>query len=100
MNRFKTVFYTIFLFTGLVFTVNGQMSSVALEEMAKTVCADVGTVESISKGSKDAPIIIFEENHASRQIQLQIAVSLVRLYQNYGVRDFCLEGYLADSPTY
>jgi hypothetical protein len=49
------------------------------EAIAKEACQEVGVVEKTSKGTKGAPIIILEENHASRAGQIQHAITLVRL---------------------
>ncbi len=68
------------------------------EAIAKEACQGVGVVEKTSPGTKGAPIIILEENHASRAGQIQHAITLVRLHERYGLRHIALEGYLKEEP--
>ena len=52
----------------------------------------------VSKGIKGVPILILEENHDSRAGQIQLAITLVRLYNQYGMKHIALEGYLKERP--
>jgi predicted DNA-binding protein len=69
-----------------------------VEGIAKEACQEVGVVERSSHGTQGAPIIILEENHASRAGQIQNAITLVRLYERYGLKHIALEGYLKERP--
>jgi peptidyl-tRNA hydrolase len=64
--------------------------------IAKDACQGVGIVGKTSRGSKGAPILILEENHASRAGQIQHAITLVRLHERYGLKHIALEGYLKE----
>lgn len=66
------------------------------QTIAENACKDVGVVGRVSKGSVGAPILILEENHTSIVGQIQHAITLVRLYNNYGMRNIALEGYLKE----
>lgn len=66
--------------------------------IAKEACQGVGVVEKTSLGTKGSPIIILEENHASRAGQIQHAITLVRLHERYGLKHIALEGYLKEEP--
>jgi hypothetical protein len=67
------------------------------KEIAGVVSAGVETVTQSSAG-KGAPIVLQAERHNSRVGQLQQAITLVRLYDKYGLRDIVLEGYLKERP--
>ena len=67
-------------------------------EIARVVGQDVGSVGAVSKGIKGVPILILEENHDSRAGQIQLAITLVRLYNQYGMKHIALEGYLKERP--
>jgi hypothetical protein len=43
---------------------------------------------------EQVPLFVFEEVHTSRAGQIEIAVMLLRLYQEYDLRHVALEGYL------
>lgn len=66
------------------------------ESIARIACEGVGEVGDTFIGTKGAPIIILEENHTSRVGQIQHAITLVRLYERYGMRHIALEGYLKE----
>jgi len=68
------------------------------ESIARTASDGVGIVGSFSSGTKGAPIIILEENHASRAGQIQHAITLVRLHEKNGLKNIALEGYLFERP--
>lgn len=67
------------------------------EEIAP-VCEGVGVATKGSTGTNGAPILLLEENHASRAGQIQQAIALVRLYDQHGLRHIALEGYLRERP--
>jgi len=69
-----------------------------VEAIARGACEGVGVVEKVFKGAKGAPIILLEENHASRAGQIQNAITLVRLHERYGLKHIALEGYLKEEP--
>jgi len=61
-------------------------------EVAGKVADDVGTIgQTVATGAK-GPIFVFDEYHTSRVGQLQIAIMLLRLHNQYGVTTFGLEG--------
>ena len=59
--------------------------------IARDACKGVGVVHNVSQGTTGSPIIILEENHASRSGQIQNAITLVRLYKRYGLRQALLK---------
>ncbi|MCI5227600.1 MAG: hypothetical protein D3918_13300 [Candidatus Electrothrix sp. AX2] len=63
-----------------------------IAEIGNKISVDVGKRGAIFTGSIPYQFVIFEENHKSRAGQLEIAIMLNRLYQQYGVRHFALEG--------
>lgn len=67
-----------------------------IEAIARKACEGVGVVSRASEGSIGSPIVILEENHTSVAGQIQHAITLVRLYNNYGMRNIALEGYLKE----
>lgn len=69
------------------------------EAIAREASKDVGKVESSFQGTKGAPIMILEEVHNSRAGQIEHAITLVRLYEQYGLRHIALEGYLKERPV-
>lgn len=69
---------------------DGNMAAIA----TALVEDDLGEVFLIDEGTTDKKVIIFEETHASRAGQLEIALMLVRLYNDYGMRHIALEGLL------
>ncbi|MGB2986481.1 MAG: hypothetical protein WBE26_11430 [Phycisphaerae bacterium] len=68
------------------------------EDVAREVCKDVGKVGKSFQGTKGAPILMLEEVHNSRAGQIEHAITLVRLYERYGLRHIALEGYLKERP--
>jgi len=66
--------------------------------VAGAVVGNVAKVGKTAAGAVGAPVIILEENHAQRLGQLQLAVVLARLHEQYGLRDVVLEGYLDGGP--
>lgn len=94
----KTIVMTI-IFMLAVFccnSVNAAQDSGNIKIIANSVCKEVGLVGNTFRGKKGAPIMIMEEFHNSRSIQIQNAIALVRLYSKHGLRDIALEGYLKD----
>lgn len=67
-----------------------------LPAMAENASKGVGVARKVTQGSRGAPIVLLEENHASRAGQIQHAVTLVRLYKYHGMRHIALEGYLKE----
>ena len=101
-KRYKSTKKTIviaIIFMLAVFSYNlvtaGQDSG-NIKIIANSVCKEVGIVGNTFQGKKGAPIMIMEEFHNSRSIQIQNAIALVRLYSKFGLRDIALEGYLKD----
>jgi len=66
--------------------------------MADDVARGVGKVMQIVEGDPLKVIFVFDEDHRSRLGQVEIAVMLDRLYSQYRVRHFGLEGHTADKP--
>lgn len=78
-----------------------QLMGKSAEEIATDASGGVERVGEIVKtfsGSKGAPIIILEEIHASRAVQIEHAITLVRLHDLYGLKHIGLEGYLKEGP--
>jgi len=69
----------------------------SLEMIANTVSKDFAEVTQLYK-IKDTPVVIVEESHDSLAIQIQSAITLVRLHEKYGMKDIALEGYLKERP--
>ena len=69
------------------------------EAIARAVSKDVAEVGKCGKGDKGAPILILEENHASRAGEVEVAILLLRLHSQYGLKDIALEGYLKGRPA-
>jgi len=66
---------------------------------ADIVDGDLGEVSLVGDSVSDKKVIIFEERHDSRTGQIEIAIMLVRLYDNYNMRYMALEGALEkDGP--
>lgn len=74
----------------------GQVPSLA--EVTNEVVAGVGEVLQIVPGDPAQVIFVFEEVHASRLHQVEIAIMLDRLYADHGLRRVGLEG-LASPKT-
>jgi len=53
---------------------------------------DIGKVRISFNGDGQQNVIVFEENHASRAGQIELAIILNRLYHRHGVRHLALEG--------
>lgn len=84
----------IFLLSGGVTGLKAQGSQ-DVAAMAEQACQGVGVVREASRGTKGAPILILEENHASRAGQIEQSIAMVRLYDRQRLRDIALEGYKA-----
>lgn len=72
-------------------------------EVAKIAAAilkdDIGEINLVGDSVSDKKVIVFEERHDSRTGQLEIAIMLTRLYNEYDVKYIALEGALAkDGP--
>lgn len=68
-----------------------------LELIANTVSKDFGEVSQLHE-VRCTPVVIVEESHDSLPIQIQSAITLVRLHEKYGMKDIALEGYLKERP--
>lgn len=71
-----------------------QPTKLDVAEVAKAASEGVGVVGRTRRTKNATPIVVLEENHASRAGQIEHAVTLVRLHQRYGMTDIALEGYL------
>lgn len=69
-----------------------------VDEMAANIAEDVGQVITTYEGSSDYTIFIFEEAHDSAMQQIEIAVMLNRLHEQYGLEYIGLEGAFANEP--
>lgn len=58
------------------------------------VTAKVGEVRGRSGTDGQVPVFVFEEYHTSKAGQIEIAIMMLRLYTEYGLRHIALEGYL------
>ncbi len=59
---------------------------------------EAGTVKTVSEGEVGAPIVVIEESHDSRAGQLETAVVLSRLHDQFGLRDVVLEALFQENP--
>jgi hypothetical protein len=66
--------------------------------VARAIAPGVGAVGDSRATGKKGPIFVFEEYHNSRVGQLQIAVMLLRLHDQHGVREFGVEGAIQGTP--
>ena len=64
---------------------------VSITALANAISADVGKVSTSESGVLEKKVIVFEENHASRAGQIEIAIMLNRLHKN-GSKVIALEG--------
>jgi hypothetical protein len=69
-----------------------------VDVIAKSVVADVAQVPEVSQGTKGAPILVIEDNHASRGGRLEAAIVLNRLRNNHKVTQIGLEGSVKENP--
>jgi len=69
-----------------------------IKPMAEKVAAGVGKVMKIVEGDPKRVIFVFEELHDSKLGQVEIAMMLNRLYEDYGMKHIGLEGFLSDQP--
>lgn len=67
-----------------------------VESLSKAASEGVGVLGRVSNGTQGAPIVILEEKHDSRVGQIQHAITLVRLHDQYGLKHIALEGYLKE----
>ncbi len=82
--------YGLPIFFLLLFFLN-IASAATVNEFAKPSAKGLGVITQSSSG-KFGQVILFEENHASLNGQIEIAHILVRLYKNNGLRKIALEG--------
>ena len=71
---------------------------ITLKGMADDVTRGVGKVIQVVEGDPQKVIFVFDEDHRSRLGLVEIASMLNRLYTQYRVRHFGLEGHAADKP--
>jgi len=80
------------------FSTNPKEPIVEVKAISQSVSQGLGTVTRLGEGTKGSPIIVLEETHTSLSGQLEQAIVLVRLYEQFGLRDIALEGYLKERP--
>lgn len=68
----------------------------SLRELCNHAVLDVGHARIVQEAPDASPLLIIEEIHNSRQVQIEQAIMLVRLHAK-GLRDIALEGYLMDA---
>ena len=99
-RKITTYICVLMACTCLVYRANGASQRSQLEkdvrEIAQEVCEDVGVIKKASSRKRKTPIIVLEESHVSVAGQIQHAIVMERLYQNYGVRNIALEGHMVD----
>jgi len=99
MKRQRNVLGNIVIVLGLIpMLALAQTNANKVEEMAKTASQGVGDVSQTGSGKTGAPIIVLEEVHNSRVGQIEHAITLIRLHQQFGLRHIGLEGYLKNKP--
>jgi hypothetical protein len=76
----------------------GAQGAQDVAALAGQACQGVGVVKEAARGTKGAPILILEENHASRAGQIEQSIAMVRLYDRQRLLDIALEGYKAGDP--
>ncbi len=69
---------------------------VTLKQMAEKIAANAGKVMQVVEGDPKRVIFVFEELHDSRLGQVEIAIMLNRLYEDYGLKHIGLEGHPAE----
>lgn len=69
--------------------------SVDVDQIARDIIANAGAISNVRKGDPKRVIIVFEENHASRVGQIEIAIMINRLYLRHGLKHIGLEGAMA-----
>ncbi len=69
-----------------------------LQAVAQTASEASATIRNVAKASGNAfaPVVLFEERHDLRAVQVQEALAMVRMHDQFGLRDIALEGYLKD----
>ncbi len=72
---------------------------VSIASIAEDIAADVGKVMAVTEGNPDQNIFVFEETHISPAGQIEIAIMLNRLYENYDMRRMGLEGAFAEDGS-
>jgi polyhydroxyalkanoate synthesis regulator phasin len=73
-----------------------QASRPDVEQVAKASSSLVATTRKVVPGQGRAPVILFEERHDLRAVQVQEAIAMIRMHDQFGLRDIALEGYLKD----
>ena len=73
-----------------------EANTASAGDIAQTVSKDVGAIGKTMPGVNGAPIIVLEEMHTSRAGQIELAIILSRLYNQFQLRDIALEGYLKE----
>jgi hypothetical protein len=65
------------------------------------IVKDVGKTSTAISGTHGRQVIVIQERHDSRAVQVEIAIMLERLYRDYGLRDLALEGAVTENgdPT-
>jgi hypothetical protein len=69
-----------------------------LQTVAQKASETVAKIRNSSNGSGNAfaPVVLFEERHDLRAVQVQEALAMVRMHDQFGMKDIALEGYLKD----
>jgi hypothetical protein len=69
-----------------------------LQTVAQAASESVATIRNSGKaaGNAFAPVVLFEERHDLRAVQIQEAIAMNRMHDKFGLRDIGLEGYLKD----
>ena len=77
----------------------GLSQPLTLGEIAEEIAADAGEVLSVVEGDPERVIFVFEERHDSKLFQVEIAIMLNRLYEDYDMRHIGLEGLMTAEGT-
>ncbi len=105
LRRFTRVFSFLLLIASVSLARCGKEKSENVppgppidEIAAATISKGVGSVLAVNDAGA-ARIVVFDETHASRIGQVEIATMLVRLHDRYGMRRMALEGeFFANGP--
>src|SRR5258708_16391495 len=60
---------------------------------------EAATVKTKANGTVGAPVVVVEENHVSPAGQLEAAIALSRLHDQFALKHIVVEGYLKDAET-
>ncbi len=69
------------------------------DSIAAQIPPEAATVKTKANGTVGAPVVVVEENHVSPAGQLEAAIALSRLHEQFALKRIVVEGYLKDAET-